>query len=172
MGSDAAGAPAAGEPPAGAGHDGQAGGRPGGNGAAEAGPKLASVVVFVRDLDRAMEFYRELLLMRVAVRATTAALLVGADDTQLYLRVMGSSGEHPLGAIGVQYVIWTASSADDLRRCERLLKERAAHISSKETADGVTVVEGRDPDGLPLVIAFPGPHGAARQEIMSRIYAW
>jgi hypothetical protein len=36
----------------------------------------------------------------------------------------------------------------------------------------VTVVEGRDPDGLPLVIAFPGPHGAARQEIMSRIYAW
>lgn len=177
MGSEAAGAPAAGEPPAGAGHDGQAGGHAGqsgdhGESAAGLGPQLASVVMFVRDLDLAMDFYQELLLMRVAVRATTAALLVGAADTQLYLRVMGSGGEHPLGAIGVQYVIWTADSPADLRRCERTLKERDAHISSKETADGVTVVEGRDPDGLPLVIAHPGPHGAARQEIMARIYAW
>ncbi|WP_329172089.1 MULTISPECIES: VOC family protein [unclassified Streptomyces] len=130
------------------------------------------MVVFVRDLDRAVDFYQELLLMRVAVRTTTAVLLVGADDTQLYLRVMGSGGEHPLGAIGVQYVIWTANSRDDLERCERMLKERSAHISSKDTADGVTVVEGRDPDGLPLVIAHPGPRGAAGQEIMARIYAW
>ncbi|MFG1810902.1 VOC family protein [Streptomyces sp. NPDC049040] len=180
MGSDGAGAPAAGGPSAGAGRDGHVDGKAGhGEGADEhggqpaaPGPRLASVVVFVRDLDRAVDFYRELLLMRVAVRATTAALLVGAADTQMYLRVMGSGGEHPLGAIGVQYVIWTADSSDDLLRCERMLKERSAHISSKETADGVTVVEGRDPDGLPLVIAHPGPHGAARQEIMARIYAW
>ncbi|WUH89214.1 VOC family protein [Streptomyces sp. NBC_00433] len=167
MGADAAGADRAGQP-------GQVDGQVDGHGGAPEGrgPKLASVVVFVRDLDRAIDFYQDLLLMRVAVRTTTAALLVGADDTQLYLRVMGSGGEHPLGAIGVQYVIWTADSADDLRRCERLLKERDAHIASKETGDGVTVVEGRDPDGLPLVIAHPGPHGAARQEIMARIYAW
>lgn len=156
MGSDAAGAP-------GEGQGGSAAGR---------GPKLASVVVFVRDLDRSAEFYQELLLMRVAVRASTAALLVGAEDDQLYLRVVGSGGEHPLGAIGVQYVIWAADSPEDLRRCERLLKERNAHVSSKETGDGVAVVEGRDPDGLPLVIAYPGPHGAAQQEIMTRIYAW
>lgn len=143
-----------------------------GSDAAGRGPKLASVVVFVRDLDQSADFYQELLLMHVAVRTSSAALLVGTDDTQLYLRVMGSGGEHPLGAIGVQYVIWTADSPEDLQRCERLLKERDAHIASRETGDNVTVVEGRDPDGLPLVIAYPGPHGAARQEIMARIYAW
>jgi catechol 2,3-dioxygenase-like lactoylglutathione lyase family enzyme len=173
MGSDAAGAPA-GEPPGGdhrAGQDARQGDRHGER-EVRRGPKLASVVVFVRDLDPAVDFYQELLLMRLAVRTSTAALLVGADDTQLYLRVMGAGGEHPLGAIGVQYVIWTADSPEDLQRCERLLKERAAHIASRETGDGVTVVEGRDPDGLPLVIAHPGPHGAARQEIMARIYAW
>jgi catechol 2,3-dioxygenase-like lactoylglutathione lyase family enzyme len=170
MGSEAAGAPAAGEPPAGAGRAAQ-GGQAGGPGAGR-GPKLASVVVFVRDLDRAVDFYQDLLLMRVSVRTSSAALLAGTDDTQIYLRVMGSGGEHPLGAIGVQYVIWTADSPDDLQRCERLLKERAAHVASRESGDGVTVVEGRDPDGLPLVIAYPGPHGAARQEIMARIYAW
>ncbi|WP_079189765.1 VOC family protein [Actinacidiphila paucisporea] len=171
MGADAAGADRAGRPDGQAGQpDGQAGGH---GGPADArGPKMASVVVFVRDLDRAVDFYQDLLLMRVAVRATSATLLVGADDTQLYLRVMGSGGEHPLGAIGVQYVIWTADSAEDLQRCERLLKERDAHVASRESGEGVTVVEGRDPDGLPLVITHPGPHGAARQEIMARIYAW
>ncbi|UWE10842.1 VOC family protein [Actinacidiphila bryophytorum] len=143
-----------------------------GSDAAGRGPKLASVVLFVRDLDRSADFYQELLLMRVAVRTSTAVLLVGTDDTQVYLRVMGAGSEHPLGAIGVQYVIWTADSSADLQRCERLLKERDAHIASRETGDGVTVVEGRDPDALPLVIAYPGPHATDRQEIMARIYAW
>ncbi|NUS11630.1 MAG: VOC family protein [Streptomyces sp.] len=139
---------------------------------ADRGPRLASVVVFVRDLDLSADFYRELLLMTETVRTSTAALLVGAGGAQLYLRVMGASGEHPLGAIGVQYVIWTADSPQDLERCERVLKQRSAHLSSRETADGVTMIEGRDPDGLPVVISHPGPQGNARQEIMARIYAW
>ncbi|WP_206318933.1 VOC family protein [Actinacidiphila epipremni] len=138
---------------------------------ADHGPRLASVVLFVRDLDLSAGFYRDLLLMTETVRTTSAALLVGAGGAQLYLRVMGSGSEHPLGAIGVQYVIWTADGRADLERCERLLKERAAHLSSRET-DGVTMVEGRDPDGLPVVITHPGPEGSARDEIMARIYAW
>lgn len=136
------------------------------------GSRLASVVTFVRDLDQSVEFYRELLGMRVTVRTSTAALLVGSDETQLYVRAIGPGGEHPLGAVGVQYVIWTADGPDDLARCERLLKERSAHLSTRETSDGITMVEGRDPNGIPLVLTHPGPHGAARDEIMSRIYAW
>jgi catechol 2,3-dioxygenase-like lactoylglutathione lyase family enzyme len=129
------------------------------------------VVLFVRDLDLSADFYRELLLMTETVRTATAALLIGAGGAQLYLRVMGSGGEHPLGAIGVQYVIWTADGRADLERCERFLRQRSAHLSSRDT-DGVTMVEGRDPDGLPVVIAHPGPEGSARHEIMARIYAW
>lgn len=136
------------------------------------GPRLASVVVFVRDLDQSVDFYRELLLMTETVRTATAALLVGAGDAQLYLRVMGPGGEHPLGAIGVQYVIWTADGPRDLARCERVLKRRAAHVSSRDSDDGVRMIEGRDPDGLPVVISHPGPQGAARHDIMARIYAW
>ncbi|MEV6008079.1 VOC family protein [Streptomyces sp. NPDC051976] len=136
------------------------------------GSRLASVVTFVRDLDQSVEFYRELLGMRVTVRTSTAALLVGSDETQLYVRAIGPGGEHPLGAVGVQYVIWTADSIEDLHRCERALKERSAHTTTREMADGYTMVEGRDPDDLPLVIAYPGPQVAARSEIMPRIYAW
>jgi catechol 2,3-dioxygenase-like lactoylglutathione lyase family enzyme len=139
---------------------------------ADRGPRLASAVMFVRDLDLSVDFYRDLLLMTVTVRTTTAALLLGAGGSQLYLRVMGAGGEHPLGAIGVQYVIWTAAGPEDLARCERHLKQRSAHLSTRETSDGITMVEGRDPNGIPVVLTHPGPQGAAREEIMSRIYAW
>ncbi|MFD5112928.1 VOC family protein [Streptomyces sp. NPDC058391] len=137
------------------------------------GPRLASVVMFVQDLDSSVDFYRELLKMRVTVRSTTAALLVGTDGTQLYVRAVGPGADHPLGAIGIQYVIWTADSRDDLRRCERVLKDRSALVlASEQAADGLAEVEGRDPSGLPILVAYPGPEDTARHQIMPRVYAW
>ncbi|WP_328540322.1 VOC family protein [Streptomyces sp. NBC_00344] len=135
------------------------------------GMRPASLVTFVRELDPSVEFYRELLLMEVTTRAPTAALLTSADGWQLYLRAMGSHAEHSLGAVGIQYVIWTAADRDDLLRCERLLKARSAHVSTRDV-EGLTLVEGRDPSHLPLVVSYPGPDQAVRHEIISRIYAW
>jgi CBS domain-containing protein len=51
--------------------------------------RLASAVMFVRELERSVSFYRELLALDVAVRDSTAALLVGPDGFELYLRSMG-----------------------------------------------------------------------------------
>ena len=80
-----------------------------GSDAAGRGPKLASVVVFVRDLDRSADFYQELLLMRVAVRTSTAVLLVGTDDSQYIRQIQTVAGESygnfevgsPVTAMGV-----------------------------------------------------------------------
>jgi catechol 2,3-dioxygenase-like lactoylglutathione lyase family enzyme len=133
--------------------------------------RLASAVMFVHDLDASVSFYRELLSMEVTVRSTSAALLASAAGFQLYLRSMGPDAQHALGGVGVQYVIWTAPDQEDLRRCERLLKDRGVHVRT-QTADDFTLVEGRDPSGLPVVVTYPGPDQAVRHEIMSRIYAW
>lgn len=127
--------------------------------------------MFVQDLDESMIFYRGLLSMEVTVRSTSAALLASADGFQLYLRSMGPNAGHPLGGVGVQYVIWTARDHEDLRRCERLLKDGDAHVRT-QTAEGFTLVEGRDPSGVPVMVTYPGPDQAVRHEIMSRIYAW
>lgn len=137
-----------------------------------AGPRLASVVVFVRDLDVSVAFYEELLRMTQTVRGTSAALLVGADQVQLYLRAVGLSGEQPLGAVGVQYVIWSTESLTELYRCEQVLRERSAHTSLTRGPDGPAVLEGRDPDGLPLLLSYPGPQHTAGEQIMPRIYSW
>jgi hypothetical protein len=133
--------------------------------------RLASAVMFVHELGRSVDFYADLLAWDVALRDDTAALLVGPDGGQLYLRGMGPRAYHPLGHVGIQYLIWTAEYATDLDRCERVLREESAHVTRK-TADGFTVIEGRGPDQVPILVTYPGPDQAPRHQIMKRIYQW
>ena len=135
------------------------------------GARLASAVMFVSELELSVAFYRQVLGMEVTVGRNSAALLVNAEGFQLYLRETSKRAQHALGGIGVQYVIWTAADIEDLRRCEQFLKDQSAHVGT-HSADGFTLVEGRDPNGVPFVITYPGPDQAVRHEIMSRFYAW
>lgn len=135
------------------------------------GARLDSVVMFVHDLDRSVSFYSDVLNLHVADRSATAALLIGAKQSQLILRAMGRGAEHALGGVGVQYVIWTADDADDLARCEKVLKDRSAWRDSR-TTEHVTAVEGRDPDDIVVMITYPGPDQAPLHELPVRIYGW
>lgn len=135
------------------------------------GARISSAVVFVAELDRSVSFYLEVLALKLVNRGPTAALLVGAAGSQLILRSMGSNAPHPLGGVGVQFVIWTAAGDHDLTRCERVLRERAAHIETR-SADGTTAVEGRDPDGIVVMVTYPGPDEAPMHELPARIYGW
>jgi len=135
------------------------------------GARLDSVVMFVHDLNRSVSFYSDVLRLHVADRSATAALLIGAKRSQLILRAMGRGAEHALGGVGVQYVIWTADDADDLARCEKVLKDRSAWRDSR-TTEHVTAVEGRDPDDIVVMITYPGPDQAPLHELPVRIYGW
>ncbi|RFA07646.1 hypothetical protein B7R21_15860 [Subtercola boreus] len=133
--------------------------------------RLSSAVMFVKNFNRSIDFYTRLLNATVTARDTSAALLVGPGDYQLYLREVGSRSEHPLGAIGIQYLIWSADTLEDLRRCESLLRELSPHVTA-QTVDGFNIVEGPGPDGVPVVIVYPGPDQVPRDEIIPRIYTW
>ena len=135
------------------------------------GARLDSVVMFVHDLNRSVSFYSDVLKLHVADRSATAALLIGAKRSQLILRAMGRGAEHALGGVGVQYVIWTADDADDLTRCEQVLRARSAWRDSR-TTEHVTAVEGRDPDDIVVMIVYPGPDQAPLHELPVRIYGW
>ena len=102
------------------------------------GTRIGSAVMFVQQLDRSVSFYTELLAMQVADQSPTAALLVSPGGTQLILRAMGANAGHPLGGVGLQYVIWTADGAEDIERCERVLKARSAHLDTRSSG-GVKV---------------------------------
>jgi len=135
------------------------------------GARLSSVVMFVHDLDRSVKFYTGILGLEVADRSPTAALLSNAEGTQLVLRAMGLGADRALGSVGVQYVVWTAAGKEELERCEQVLREHGAHRETR-VHGVVSVVEGRDPDDIGLMITYPGPDEVPLHELPPRIYGW
>lgn len=133
--------------------------------------RLGSVVTFVQQLDRSVAFYTELLGLDVADQDATAALLMSADGSQLILRAMGANAPRPLGAVGVQYVVWTVAGPDDLDRCEQVLRKHQAY-RDKRSFEGVTAVEGRDPDDVVVIATYPGPDEIKEHHLPLRIYGW
>jgi|SRR5262245_1249966 len=129
--------------------------------------RLCGAVVFVSDLAQSLSFYQPLLRYPIAVRDADAALLTGPNGSQLYLRQAGDGSTHQ-GGVGVQWVGWTAGDADDLDRCSELLKELGAYVN-RDTSEGMTLVEGRDPDGLPVIIVYPGAENSPRHVIHNRV---
>lgn len=124
--------------------------------------RLTSVVLSVRDLARSLAFYRPLLHYPVTAEDTGAALLTGPDGSQLYLHQTGADGASgPDDRARVETVVWTADGPDGLDRCVRLLRKHGTYLG-RGTDAGIARVTGRDPDGIPTVMAYPGPDQAPR----------
>jgi catechol-2,3-dioxygenase len=133
--------------------------------------RLSAAVVFVRNLDRSLKFYTEVLGLAVIDRSPTAVLLGEDDGPQLVLRAFGENAAHPLGSLGVQYLIWMTDSREDLDRRTALLQQRSAFQQTHSNGDAVTV-EGRDPDDLVVMIGYRPPGQPAMHGLPARVYAW
>src|SRR5262245_49047623 len=129
--------------------------------------RLCGAVVFVSDLAQSLSFYQPLLRYPITVGDADAALLTGPNGSQLYLR-QAEEGSMRRNGLGVQWVGWTAGDAADLDRCSDLLKERGAYVN-RDTSEGMMLLEGRDPDGLPVIIVYPGAENSPRHVIHNRI---
>jgi catechol-2,3-dioxygenase len=135
------------------------------------GIRLRAAVIFVRDLDRSVAFYRELLDLEVVDSSPTAALLRSAGGWELVLRSFGHNAQRALASIGVQYLSWSTASKADLDRRTEMLRQRSAYRETR-TDEDITVVEGRDPDDLPIMIVHAGGDDGPMRELPARIYAW
>ena len=133
--------------------------------------RLSAAVVFVRNLDKSVSFYRELLGLVVVDRSTTAALLATTEGSQLVLRQFGNNAPHPLGSIGVQYLTWSTSTREDLDRRTEILRRNSAYRETRSD-QGATMVEGRDPDDLPVMLFYAGENEQLMHKLPARIYAW
>jgi catechol-2,3-dioxygenase len=129
---------------------------------------LSSVVVHVHDLDRSIEFYCQLLGFEVTLREEEGALLEGSSDDHMYLRLMPHGVRSSVG-VGVHYTIWTLESEDAFRRAEQGLEERGALVR-RHQYEGMTALEGRDPDNLSILVAHPAWRDVHPREIFSGIF--
>ncbi|MGZ4555769.1 MAG: hypothetical protein ACXVXZ_08485, partial [Mycobacteriaceae bacterium] len=114
---------------------------------------------------------------RIAVRTAvthrdpTASFLSAPNGTELCLRELRKGVLHRRGGIGLQYIIWTAVDENDLARCEAVLRAEKAHLRTG-SFDGITAVEGRDPEGVSVLISYPAPGDARPSALAPRIYSW
>lgn len=133
--------------------------------------QVASCVVFVSEMSRSVDFYREIFDCEVAVQAADAALLLAPGGFQLYLRALNPSAQHSLGGIGAQYLMWASDSQEAPEQYEQALRARNCFVDAYES-DGIKFVRGRDPDGIPVVIAHPSPERRPRSTVDPRLYGW
>ena len=132
--------------------------------------RLTAAVIFVRDLPHSADFYRNLLDLDVTVATDGAVLLSANDGEHLVLRAL-QPAPRLSGAVGVQYLIWAATDSDDLDRCEHLLQTWNAHVSTS-IEEGVKVVEGHDPDRIPILLTYPSGPSSALSRLPTRVYSY
>jgi catechol 2,3-dioxygenase-like lactoylglutathione lyase family enzyme len=131
--------------------------------------KPASSVLYVSELDRSVTFYRDLFECKVTLRSAEAALLLTAEEFQLYIIERGKHAQrHPSG-LGYHLLMWATESSQGLERLRQALHDTGSYVDTHE-AGGVTFVEGRDPDGLRVIIAHPDPAQQPRSVFDSHLY--
>jgi len=117
------------------------------------------VVMNVADLNRSIEFYREVLDFTLRSQKEQLAVVSapGSDSTQvIVLRALGSSVVVGAGHIGLRAFILEVGSDDKLERIANELDSRRLLISRRKHSEWTAVV-GRDPDGVAVVVAcVPG----------------
>jgi catechol 2,3-dioxygenase-like lactoylglutathione lyase family enzyme len=133
-------------------------------------PTLTTATLFVTQLHRSVDFYTRLLSCTVVVKEPKAAILLTFGGFQIYLVERGPHASHPLDGIGTHGLMWAVGGAAELGRFREALEAEGAYVDSF-TEDDVTFVEGRDPDDLRVVVAYPGPRVHPRVAVGSRFYS-
>ena len=113
------------------------------------------VVMNVTDLDRSIDFYREVLdftlLSRNEQLATVSA--PGSDHPQvIVLREFGSGRIAGARNAGLRAFVLEVEVADQLEQIEARLDSRNLLVNRRNHRDWTAVV-GRDPDGVAVVVA-------------------
>lgn len=122
--------------------------------------RIGHVVLKVRDLDRSLAFYRDLLGFRVASEMSNVMIFLtatGENHHDLALLRVGDSAPSPVpNAVGLYHVAIQLSDLDAVRDAHRVLSERGL---LKGTADhGVSrSLYTVDPDGNEIELFCDAP---------------
>lgn len=122
-----------------------------------------SLVFNVSDLDRSLDFYREVYGFALLSRKDQLAAIhaPGSERPQvMVLRALGTSGRRGGGRhLGMRALILEVDSLDELEQIATALEARQ-YLVGRRDGDTWTAVFGRDPDHVAVVAGFSdGPAG-------------
>ncbi len=128
--------------------------------------RFQGVVLNVADLNRSIEFYREVLGFTLLSREEQLAAVSapGNDEPQvIVLRALGSSPGGGARHVGLRAFVLEIESADQLDRIAGDLESRRLFVGRRDHSEWSAVV-GRDPDGVAVVVAQHPGEGRITQE--------
>jgi catechol-2,3-dioxygenase len=120
------------------------------------------VVMNVADLNRSIEFYREVLGFTLLSQEEQLAAVSAPGSDQPQVIVLRAFGSSPVGGarhIGLRAFVLEVDSADQLERIASDLDSRRLLVSRRDHSEWTAVV-GRDPDGVAVVVACAPRRGA------------
>ncbi|MGF6882855.1 catechol 2,3-dioxygenase-like lactoylglutathione lyase family enzyme [Nocardia sp. GAS34] len=110
----------------------------------------------VSDLDRSVNFYCDVFECHIAIHEPDAALLLTPGGFQIYLRTRQAGRARGINDVGVEEIIWSVDSEEELQRIEQRLSTRYPSTYSN-TLNGVSFVDSIDPDGIRVLVTYPTP---------------
>jgi catechol-2,3-dioxygenase len=136
--------------------------------------RLNHAVLYVRDVGRSVDFYRDVLGFRVVHQLRGAAFLQAPEsdnDHDLGLFEVGSAASASAagrGSVGLYHLAWSVPTLSELRRHERLLREAGALVGA---SDHVTTkaLYARDPDGLEFEVSWLVPTDRVTEQMRSEV---
>ncbi|OYD61163.1 hypothetical protein BDB13_6111 [Rhodococcus sp. OK302] len=129
--------------------------------------RISSCLMHVSNLDRSVNFYRDVFHCTVTIHESDAALLLTPSGFQMYLRAHDAGRGREIGDVGVDQIIWSADSEEELRLIEQRLRIHYPSTYSN-TQDGIRFVDGIDPDNIRVLITYPTPEQLPRNVIDRR----
>jgi catechol 2,3-dioxygenase len=134
--------------------------------------KLGHVVIQVRNLERSMRFYTEVLNFRVSDNASAGGVFLTAVGDHHTIGLFPSDGDNAeipaKGAVRLHHLAMQVGSLEELFEIRAYLKERGVPIvfEGRRALGGHTSVEFLDPDGYHLELYHDmdqiGPDGRTR----------
>ena len=113
--------------------------------------RLNHAVLFVRDLDRSVEFYREAFGFEEIARERGMMAFLRARDSDnhhdLGLMAVGPAAPRPpRGSVGLYHLAWQVPTIDDLARAAETLSRLGA-LTGASDHGATKSLYGQDPDG-------------------------
>lgn len=134
--------------------------------------RLNHAVLYVRDVERSVAFYSEVLGFRTVMGMPGAAFLQAegsANDHDLGLFQIGAgAGDSPAGrtAVGLYHLAWEVDTLDELERIAAELAEAGALVGASD--HGTTkALYAKDPDGLEFEVSWLLPADLVTDDVLA-----